>query len=93
VIEDTRVPDQGGRRRERRRKEALYMCKKTVAALLVDTLVSTGVKRIYGVAGDSLNGITDAIRTRDDIQWRLILDSRVVDLRMVYTEAIPCPNP
>jgi hypothetical protein len=23
----------------------------------------------------------------------LLLDSRVVELRMVYTDAIPCPNP
>ena len=45
------------------------MARKTVANLLVDTLVAAGVKRIYGLAGDSLNGITDTIRTRDDIQW------------------------
>jgi len=45
------------------------MTKKTVANLLVDTLVAAGVKRIYGLAGNSLNGITDSIRTRDDIQW------------------------
>ena len=36
------------------------MGKKTVAELLVDTLVSRDVSRIYGVAGDSLNGITDS---------------------------------
>ncbi len=45
------------------------MAKKTVANLLVDTLVAAGVKRVYGLAGDSLNGITDSIRTRDDIHW------------------------
>jgi len=45
------------------------MAKNTVAKLLVDTLVAAGVKRVYGLAGDSLNGITDSIRTRDDIQW------------------------
>ncbi|MBK5276484.1 MAG: ubiquinone-dependent pyruvate dehydrogenase [Desulfuromonadales bacterium] len=45
------------------------MAKKTVANLLVDTLVAAGVKRVYGLAGDSLNGITESIRTRDDIQW------------------------
>ncbi len=45
------------------------MARKTVANLLVDTLVTAGVKRVYGLAGDSLNGITDTIRTRDDIQW------------------------
>lgn len=45
------------------------MSNKTVAHLLVDTLVAAGVKRVYGLAGDSLNGITDSIRTRKDIQW------------------------
>lgn len=45
------------------------MAKKTVAHLLVDTLVAAGVKRVYGLAGDSLNGITESFRTRDDIQW------------------------
>src|SRR5262249_13537377 len=45
------------------------MGKKTVAELLVNTLVSRGVSRIYGVAGDSLNGITDAIRRQDQLRW------------------------
>jgi pyruvate dehydrogenase (quinone) len=45
------------------------MAKQTVAQLLVETLVLAGVKRIFGVAGDSLNGITDTIRTREDITW------------------------
>ena len=45
------------------------MGKKTVAELLVDTLVSRGVSRIYGVAGDSLNGITDSIRRQDQLRW------------------------
>jgi pyruvate dehydrogenase (quinone) len=31
--------------------------------------VAAGVKTIYGLAGDSLNGITDSIRTRDNIKW------------------------
>jgi hypothetical protein len=42
---------------------------KRVADLLVDTLVAAGVERIYGLAGDSLNGITDSIRPRDNIKW------------------------
>src|SRR5450432_2197423 len=45
------------------------MAKKNLAELLVDTLVAAGVKRIYGLAGDSLNGITDAIRTDERIEW------------------------
>jgi pyruvate dehydrogenase (quinone) len=41
----------------------------TVAELLVETLALAGVERVYGVAGDSLNGITDSIRKSDDIRW------------------------
>src|SRR6201987_245256 len=42
---------------------------RSVADLLVEVLVEAGVERIHGVSGDSLNGITDSIRTRNDIQW------------------------
>jgi len=45
------------------------MAKKTVAEVLVDTLVARGVARIYGVAGDSLNGITDSIRRQEHMRW------------------------
>jgi pyruvate dehydrogenase (quinone) len=42
---------------------------KKVAELLVDVLVEAGVKRIYGVSGDSLNGITDTIRATGKLDW------------------------
>ncbi|MDT5304147.1 MAG: hypothetical protein QOG79_7764, partial [Mycobacterium sp.] len=45
------------------------MVKKRVADVLVDTLVAAGVKRVYGLVGDSLNGVTDSIRPRKDLQW------------------------
>jgi pyruvate dehydrogenase (quinone) len=45
------------------------MVKKTVAELLVDVLAEAGVERVYGVPGDSLNGITDSIRVRKDMSW------------------------
>jgi pyruvate dehydrogenase (quinone) len=45
------------------------MAKRTVAQLLIETLVLAGVKRVFGVAGDSLNGITDTIRTHKNISW------------------------
>jgi len=48
------------------------MGKKTVAELLVETLALAGVERIYGVVGDSLNGITDCIRKRGDLRWVLV---------------------
>jgi len=40
-----------------------------VADLLVEVLAEAGVERIYGVVGDSLNGITDSIRARKDLDW------------------------
>ena len=45
------------------------MSKKSVAELLVETLARAGVERIYGVPGDSLNGITDSIRRRERPRW------------------------
>ena len=45
------------------------MANQTVAELLVQTLAAAGVERIYGVSGDSLNGITDSIRRQKQIQW------------------------
>ena len=45
------------------------MARKTVAELLVDVLAEAGVERVYGVPGDSLNGITDSIRVQQDIRW------------------------
>jgi pyruvate dehydrogenase (quinone) len=41
----------------------------TVADVLVDTLAAAGVKRIYGVVGDSLNGITDSLQRKKSIAW------------------------
>jgi len=31
--------------------------------------VNAGVKRVYGVAGDSLNGLTEKIRESKEIEW------------------------
>src|SRR5262245_12448694 len=45
------------------------MAKKTVADLLVETLVARSVERLYGVSGDSLNGITDSIRRQEGLRW------------------------
>lgn len=41
---------------------------RTYADQLVDTLEAQGVKRIYGLVGDSLNPIVDAVR-RSSIEW------------------------
>src|SRR6201991_4679349 len=42
---------------------------KTIAEVMVESLKNSGVKRVYGLPGDSLNGITDSIRVRQDIEW------------------------
>jgi glyoxylate carboligase len=42
---------------------------KTVAEQFAETLAAAGVKRIYGIVGDSLNGLTDAIRRQGKIDW------------------------
>jgi pyruvate dehydrogenase (quinone) len=41
----------------------------TVAELIVTTLADHGVRTVWGVVGDALNPITDAIRTQDRIEW------------------------
>lgn len=42
---------------------------RTGADLIVETLSAAGVQRIYGVAGDSLNGLTDSIRRLKTVEW------------------------
>lgn len=42
---------------------------RTVADQMVETLAVAGVKRIYGIVGDSLNGFTDALRRHGGIDW------------------------
>ena len=41
---------------------------KLVADQVVETLKAAGVKRVYGIVGDSLNGITDSLRN-SGIEW------------------------
>ncbi|MFD1872412.1 ubiquinone-dependent pyruvate dehydrogenase [Hymenobacter bucti] len=45
------------------------MSQKTVAEIIIDTLQAAGVKRVYGLVGDSLNGLTDTIRAREGIEF------------------------
>ncbi|WP_394937991.1 ubiquinone-dependent pyruvate dehydrogenase [Psychromicrobium sp. YIM B11713] len=40
-----------------------------VADTIVETLAASGVKRVYGIPGDSLNGFTDALRTSESVEW------------------------
>src|SRR6202789_247056 len=45
------------------------MAIENVADLIAETLIQAGVKRIFGVVGDSLNGLTEALRKRKAIDW------------------------
>jgi len=45
------------------------MSSRNVARLIVDTLEQAGVERIFGVVGDSLNGLTEALRETGRIRW------------------------
>ena len=40
----------------------------TIALNIIDNLAANGVQRIYGIAGDSLNGLTEAMRT-SEMDW------------------------
>jgi len=42
----------------------------TVATQLIAALARSGVRRVYGLPGDSLNGFTDAIRRSKDVTWQ-----------------------
>jgi pyruvate dehydrogenase (quinone) len=46
------------------------MSQVTVADAVVASLKASGVRRVYGLPGDSLNGFTDAIRREDQIAWQ-----------------------
>src|SRR5476649_1432575 len=41
----------------------------TVADQFAEVLAAAGVKRIYGIVGDSLNGLTDSLRRQGKIEW------------------------
>ncbi|WP_030869938.1 pyruvate dehydrogenase [Streptomyces sp. NRRL S-37] len=45
------------------------MAKQNVAEQFVDILTRAGVKRLYGVVGDSLNPVVDAVRRNPAIDW------------------------
>ncbi|MER7986395.1 pyruvate dehydrogenase [Streptomyces noursei] len=45
------------------------MAKQTVAEQFIDILVRAGVRRLYGVVGDSLNPVVDAIRRNSALDW------------------------
>ncbi|MEU1788458.1 pyruvate dehydrogenase [Streptomyces sparsogenes] len=45
------------------------MAKRTIAEQYVDLIARAGVRRMYGVVGDSLNPVVDAVRRHDAVEW------------------------
>ncbi|WP_225102818.1 pyruvate dehydrogenase [Streptomyces sp. CoH27] len=45
------------------------MAKQTIAEQYVDLMARAGVRRMYGVVGDSLNPVVDAVRRHDGVEW------------------------
>ncbi len=45
------------------------MAAPTVATHIVDSLAAAGVRHIYGMVGDSLNGVTEAVRKHRQMSW------------------------
>ena len=54
----------------------------SVADQFATILVAAGVRRIYGVVGDSLNGLTDALRRQGKIQWVHVRHEEVAALAL-----------
>ncbi|QNI37072.1 ubiquinone-dependent pyruvate dehydrogenase [Edaphobacter albus] len=50
---------------------------KTIADVMVESLKNAGVKRVYGLPGDSLNGFTDAIRKDAALEWAHVRNEEV----------------
>src|ERR1051325_30919 len=47
----------------------IQMAKQTIADLFAETLADVGVKHIWGVTGDSLNGLNDSLHRFGRIKW------------------------
>ncbi len=45
------------------------MARPTIAEQYVDLMARAGVRRVYGVVGDSLNPVVDAVRRHDTVEW------------------------
>src|SRR5262245_29603406 len=42
------------------------MAKKTASDILIETLIDWGVEQVFGIPGDGINGIMEALRTHQD---------------------------
>ncbi|MCU1224798.1 MAG: Pyruvate dehydrogenase (cytochrome) [Edaphobacter sp.] len=50
---------------------------KTIAEMMVESLKQAGVKRVYGLPGDSVNGFTDALRKDGTVAWAHVRNEEV----------------
>ncbi len=41
----------------------------SVAEYIVYALAQAGMRRVYGIVGDSLNAVTEAVRRHPDVDW------------------------
>jgi pyruvate dehydrogenase (quinone) len=53
---------------------------KTVADQVVEVLKASGVQRVHGLPGDSLNGLTDALRRDGDLAWQHVRHEEAASL-------------
>jgi pyruvate dehydrogenase (quinone) len=51
--------------------------RRTISDLIVETLKNAGVSRVYGLPGDSLNGLTDALRRDGALSWQHVRHEEV----------------
>ncbi len=52
---------------------------KSAAGQFAETVDTAGVERIFGIAGDSLNGRTNPLRRRGSIEWVQIRRDGLLD--------------
>ena len=60
----------------------------TLADIVVATLKASGVRRIYGLPGDSLNGLTDALHREGDLTWHHVRHEESAARRTTVTPRI-----
>lgn len=56
------------------------MAEPTIADLIIETLDRAGVRNIWGLPGDSLNGLTESLRRQERIRWRGVRHEEVAAL-------------
>jgi len=57
------IPARRFQTREHQERTAMAQ---TASDVLVDTLINWGVDTVFGIPGDGINGIIEALRTRKD---------------------------